>query len=98
MTSLVDRPLIVLVAGKPVSFGDPAMDRAAAEYQRAWIGEMQPRLAELSNRGRMQVLPNDHSSIPPEAIIRAIREIVSEVHQHLFRTHRSEGSTNELAC
>ena len=45
VTSLRDRPLIVLVAGKPISFGDPAMDREAADYQRISIGEMQPRLA-----------------------------------------------------
>jgi pimeloyl-ACP methyl ester carboxylesterase len=83
VTSLRDRPLIVLAAGKPISFGDPAMDRAAAEYQRAWVGELQPRLARLSTRGRMLVLPNsDHGSIPPETIIEAIREVVSEVQQH----------------
>lgn len=81
VTSLRDRPLIVLAAGKPLSFGDPAMDRAAAEYQRVWVDEMQPRLARLSTRGRMLVLRNsDHGSIPPADIIEAIREVVSEVH------------------
>lgn len=80
VTSLGDRPLIVLAAGKPLSFGDAAMDRAAQDYQRTWIGEMQPKLAKLSTRGRLIVFPNsDHTSIPPEATLAAIREIVFKV-------------------
>jgi hypothetical protein len=58
------------------------MDLAAAEYQRTWVGEMQPQFVRLSTRSRMQVLPNsDHGSIPAEAIVAAIREVVSEVRQ-----------------
>ena len=87
VTSLGDRPLIVLAAGKAPSFGDPAMDREAADYQKVWVGEMQPRLAKLSTRGRLVVLPDsDHSSIPTEVIIGAIREVLrdsNEPEQHV---------------
>jgi hypothetical protein len=77
---LGDRPLIVLTAGKPLDFGDPELNRQAAAYQQIWIHEMQAKLAGLSTRGRQIVLENsNHGSIPPEVVVTAIRDLVTEV-------------------
>jgi hypothetical protein len=44
-----------------------------------WIHEIQPKLVGLSTRGRQIVFPNaNHGSIPQEAVISAIREVVTE--------------------
>jgi len=83
--SLGDRPLIVLTAGKSYDFGDPELNRQAVAYQQVWIHEMQAGLARLSTRGRQIVVENsNHGSIPPDVIIAAIRQVVTEI--------RSEGN------
>jgi pimeloyl-ACP methyl ester carboxylesterase len=77
---LGDRPLIVLTAGKPQDFRDPELNRQAAAYQQIWIHEMQVKLVRLSTRGRQIVLAkSDHGSIPSDAVIAAIREVVTQV-------------------
>jgi len=87
---LGDCPLIVLTAGKPMVFGDPEMDREAAAYQQVWIHEMQAKLAGLSTRGRQIVIDDsDHAHIPPESVITAIREVVSEIRTVPLLTNRS---------
>ena len=78
--SLGDRPLIVLTAGKPFDFRDPELNRQAAAYQQVWIHEMQASLARLSTRGRQVIAENsNHGSIPPDVMIAAIRDVVTEV-------------------
>jgi pimeloyl-ACP methyl ester carboxylesterase len=84
--SLGDIPLIVLTAGKPCDCGDPELNRQAAAYQQVWIHEMQAGLARLSTRGRQIVFENsNHGTIPTDAILAAVREVVTEV--------RSEGNS-----
>jgi hypothetical protein len=44
-----------------------------------WIHQIQPKLVRLSTHGRQIVFPNaNHGSIPQEAVISAIREVVTE--------------------
>jgi pimeloyl-ACP methyl ester carboxylesterase len=80
VTRIGDFPLIVLTAGQSLDFGDAELNREAAAYQQVWIHEIQPKLVRLSTNGRQIVVPNaNHGSIPLEAIISAIREVVTEV-------------------
>jgi pimeloyl-ACP methyl ester carboxylesterase len=77
---LGDRPLIVLTAGEPFDFRDAELNRQAAAYQQIWIHEMQAGLAQLSTRGRQIVVEeSNHGNIPPDVVIAAIRDVVTEV-------------------
>jgi hypothetical protein len=79
VTRLGDFPLIVLTAGQSYDFGDAELNREAAAYQQVWIHEIQPKLVGLSTRGHQTIFPNaNHGSIPQEAIISAIRKVVTE--------------------
>jgi len=80
VTRIGDFPLIVLTAGQSFDFGDAELNREAAAYQQVWIHEIQLKLVGLSPQGRQIVFPNaNHGSIPREAIISAIREVVTKV-------------------
>lgn len=80
VTSLGDRPIIVLTAGQPLDFRDQELNRQAEAYQQIWIHEIQPKLARLSTGGRQIVLPNsNHGSIPQDVVITAIRDVMREV-------------------
>ena len=79
VTRLGDFPLIVLTAGQSLDFGSAELNKEAAAYQQVWIHEIQPKLVRLSTHGRQIVFPNaNHGTIPQEAIISAIREVVTE--------------------
>lgn len=50
-------------------------------HLRAWVNELQPALARLSNRGRL-IYVNSNHMIPyerPEAIIEATRDMVERL-------------------
>ena len=80
VTRIGDFPLIVLMAGQPLDFGDAELNREATAYQQVWIHEIQPKLVGLSTHGRQIVAPNaNHGSIPQELIISSIHEVVMEV-------------------
>ena len=69
-----DKPLIVLTAGK----SDPSLSNSREDFHRAWVEELQPRLARLSKLGRMAVLLDSGHDIPnerPDAIVDAVREL-----------------------
>jgi pimeloyl-ACP methyl ester carboxylesterase len=84
VTSLGDFPLIVLTAGQSYDFGNDKLNREAAAYQQAWIHEIQPKLVALSTDGRQIVFPKaNHGSIPQEAIINAIRDVVTEARERV---------------
>jgi pimeloyl-ACP methyl ester carboxylesterase len=79
---LGDRPLVVLTAGKPLSFGDAEMARQAAAWQQVWIHEIQAKLARLSSHGRQIIVENsDHGIVEqsPEALVQAVQEILNEI-------------------
>ena len=74
---LEDMPLIVLTQGSPIQ--DPHSTEAGV--RRGWV-DLQRRLAERSRRGRQVLVPNSGHGIPqeaPDAVIDAVREIVTEV-------------------
>jgi hypothetical protein len=79
VTRIGDFPLVVLTAGHSYDFGDANLNKEAVEYQQVWIHEIQPKLVGLSTQGRQVVFPNaNHGSTPQEAIISAIRDVVTE--------------------
>jgi pimeloyl-ACP methyl ester carboxylesterase len=79
VTRIGDFPLIVLTAGQSYDFGDANMNKEAAAYQQVWIHEIQPKLVGLSTQGRQIVFPHaNHGSMPQEAIVSAIREVVTK--------------------
>ena len=74
---LEDMPLIVLTQGRPIK--DP--HSVEAGVRRGWV-DLQRRFAERSRRGRQVLVPNSGHGIPveaPDAIIRAVREVVTIV-------------------
>jgi pimeloyl-ACP methyl ester carboxylesterase len=94
--SLGDCPLIVLTAGQPFDYRDPELNRQAAAYQQVWIHEMQAALSRLSTRGRQIVLQNsNHASIPNDAIVAAVRDLVTQARVHATEPHVSEPLTSE---
>jgi hypothetical protein len=81
--SLGDIPLVALTAGKAPDFGDAELNRQAAEYQKIWAYEIQPKLAKLSTRGHQIVVTDaTHTTIPQEMIVKAIHEVVDEARQN----------------
>jgi pimeloyl-ACP methyl ester carboxylesterase len=78
--TLDQKPVIVLTAGAFVDIpGVPKED--SGEFFASWVGELQPRLAHLSTRGRQIVLLNSHHLIPfeqPQAIVDAVKEVLAE--------------------
>jgi pimeloyl-ACP methyl ester carboxylesterase len=98
--SLGDRPLLVLTGGKvgpPPP--DPVIAKQAADFQNVWVNQLQADLARLSTHGRQIVVTNSGHGIQfeaPEAVIKAVREVVDEVRgeasapqrAHLARTRQ----------
>jgi pimeloyl-ACP methyl ester carboxylesterase len=69
---IADKPLVVLTAGN-------SLDAAS---QAIWADEVQPRLAQLSSRGRQIVVPGSSHDMPndrPDAIVDAVRRISASV-------------------
>jgi hypothetical protein len=84
---IVDKPLIVQTSGKTLgaTFISGLNAQGVAQYERTWVEDLQPRLVQLSTRGRQIVLPDVDHNIPaerPEAIIAAVREICATVSAH----------------
>lgn len=77
--NLGDRPLIVLTAGQPFRVGDPEVDKELADFQDIWVRQLQPQLARLSTRGRQVIVENSTHAIDPDAVLKAIEEVVAEV-------------------
>lgn len=81
---LEDMPLIVLTQGRPPR--NPASVEGGVH--RGWV-ELQRRFAERSRRGRQVLVPESGHGIPeeaPEAIVRAVQEMVALVREDLTKT------------
>ena len=81
--TLGDKPVIVLTAGAAEPIPD-VPNEDASQFFAIWVGELQPRLARLSTRGRQIVLMNSHHLIPfeePEAVVNAVTDVMVEVKQ-----------------
>lgn len=79
--NLGDRPLIVLTGGQPFQLGDPEADKELAAFHERWVHQFQPQLARLSTRGKQVIVENSGHTIDPEAVLKAIREVVREIRE-----------------
>jgi len=81
--TLGDKPVVVLTAGAALPIpGVPNED--ASQFFAVWVGDLQPRLAHLSTRGRQIILPTSHHLIPfeqPQAVVNAVNDIVEDLHR-----------------
>lgn len=71
---IASKPLIVLVSGK----ADPVLLNPLEDFQLIWVDQLQPRLARLSTKGKLILLPDSGPDVPnkrPDAIIAAVREL-----------------------
>jgi len=77
-SSLDDRPLVVLTAGK--YWAPPGLEKQAADYHEVWVHQLQASLARLSTRGRQVVVDAHHDmDEAPDAVVTATRQVVDEV-------------------
>jgi pimeloyl-ACP methyl ester carboxylesterase len=75
-----DKPLAVLTAGADEEAADVPQGDAEAFFD-AWVGRLQPRLAQLSTEGSQVVLLDSHHLIPfeqPQAIVDAVKQVIEE--------------------
>jgi pimeloyl-ACP methyl ester carboxylesterase len=77
--NLGDRPLIVLTAGQPFRVGDPEADKELVAFHEMWVHQFQAQLAQLSTRGRQVIVENSGHAIDPEAVLKAIHEVVMQI-------------------
>jgi len=79
--NLGDRPLIVLTAGQPMRVGDPEADKELVAFHEIWVHQFQAQLARLSTRGRQVIVEHSDHAIDPDAVLKAIREVVMEIRE-----------------
>ena len=80
--NLGDRPLVVLTAGQYWKPDDPSAAQAIARFHQIWVHQLQADLTHLSTRGKQILVENSDHGIPnqaPEAVVRAVRDVVVEV-------------------
>jgi len=80
-----NKPLIVLTGvQQDESLKNGLSPEAFASFQHTWIETLQPRLAQLSTRGKQVVLSDVGHDIPgqdPTAVVSAVREIYAQAGQ-----------------
>ena len=85
-----DRPLIVLTRGRVSMPRNPnEIDRQLAAYEEVWQHEIQPKLAQLSTRGRQIIVVQSGHDVPdeaPEAVVAAVREVLADVRGNQLQT------------
>jgi len=101
---LGDRPLIVLTAGIasiPRLPGEPPMDPEMMKerwaYHQVWMHEMQAQFVKLSTRGRQVIVKDSRHAISdeaPEAVINAVREVVTLVHEDRSKSSATQTVKN----
>ena len=72
------RPLIVLVGNQPFRSPAPQFDNQTRALNDFWFRQLQPRLADLSRAGRLEM--NAHAE-EPSSIIAAVRQVVTSVRE-----------------
>jgi hypothetical protein len=77
--NLGDRPLTVLTAGQPIRVGDPEVDKELVAFHEMWVHQFQTQLVRLSTWGRQVIVENSGHVIDPDAVLKAIREVVTEI-------------------
>jgi pimeloyl-ACP methyl ester carboxylesterase len=79
--NLGDVLLAVLTAGKPLTVGDPQVDREIQAFHEIWVHQLQPRLAALSTRGKQVIVEQSSHGIAgemPSAALEVVTQILSE--------------------
>jgi pimeloyl-ACP methyl ester carboxylesterase len=79
--NLGDRPLIVLTAGQPFRVGDPEADKELVAFHEIWAHQFQAQLAQLSTRGRQVIVEQSNHAIDPDAVLKAIHQVVMEIRE-----------------
>jgi len=75
---LGDRPLIVLTAGR--YWAPPGLEKESADYHQVWVHQLQASLAQLSTRGRQEIVDAHHDmDEAPDSVVTATRQVVEEV-------------------
>jgi pimeloyl-ACP methyl ester carboxylesterase len=72
-------PLIVLTAGQPLRVGEPEADNELVAFHEIWVHQFQAQLARLSTRGRQVIVEQSDHAIDPDAVLKAIQEVVMEI-------------------
>jgi hypothetical protein len=70
---------MVLTAGQPFRVGDPEADKELVAFHDMWVHQFQAQLARLSTRGRQVMVENSNHAIDPDAVLKAIHEVVMEI-------------------
>jgi hypothetical protein len=83
--SLGDKPLVVLTAAvsSDNALRSGLSDEDFNTYQKAWVEDIQLRLASLSKRGRRVIVEHSGHDVPsdrPDAIVSAVRDVFDAVH------------------
>jgi pimeloyl-ACP methyl ester carboxylesterase len=71
-----NRPLVVLADAAPFPAPGPQYAKATEALNDYWFHQLQPRLAALSTRGHLIV---EDKAEEPDSVIRAVRDVVSQV-------------------
>jgi pimeloyl-ACP methyl ester carboxylesterase len=74
-------PLIVLTAGLPLRVDDPEADKELVAFHEIWVHQFQAQLARLSTRGRQVIVENSGHAIDPDAVLKAIHEVVTQIRE-----------------
>ena len=73
--------MIVLTGGQPFRTGDPEADKELVAFHEMWVHQFQAQLARLSTRGQQVIVENSGHAIDPEAVLPAIREVVTQIRE-----------------
>jgi len=50
-------------------------------FHEIWVHQFQAQLARLSTRGRQVIVEHSDHAIDPDAVLKAIREVVMEIRE-----------------
>lgn len=70
------RPLVILEDAEPSRAPSPQYEKAIEAFNDYWFHQLLPRLAALSTRGHLVL---DKNAAAPETVIKAVRDVVTEV-------------------
>lgn len=88
-----NKALVVLTAGAADAEPPEVPKQDAEQFFNTWVGQLQPRLVDLSTNGSQLVLLNSHHLIPfeqPQAVVDAVKQVIDDSGQarHANDRHR----------
>ncbi len=69
----------MLTAGRPFRVGDAEADKELVAFHEMWVRQFQAQLARLSTRGQQVIVENSGHAIDPDAVLKAIHEVVMQI-------------------